>query len=135
DRYNFGEIKVVTENDRLNADFLQMLLPIRSGDLYESDRIQAAVDTLTFAAGSAGYAFVEINPSYRADPETDTVNVTFNVREGQRVYIDRINVVGNTRTLDSVIRRELMVGEGDAFNRSLVERSRNNLRALGFFKD
>ena len=103
DRYNFGEIKVVTENDRLNADFLQLLLPIRSGDLYESDRIQAAVDTLTFAAGSAGYAFVEINPSYRADPETDTVNVTFNVREGQRVYIDRINVVGNTRTLDSVI--------------------------------
>jgi outer membrane protein insertion porin family len=135
DRYKFGEVKVVTENDRLNADFLQRLLPIRSGDLYESDRIESAVDALTFAAGSAGYAFVEINPSYRANPETDTVDVTFNLKEGQRVYIDRINVVGNTRTLDSVIRRELMVGEGDAFNRSLVERSRNNLRALGFFKD
>ncbi len=135
DRYNFGEVKVVTENDRLNADFLQRLLPIRSGDLYESDRIERAVDALTFAAGSAGYAFVEINPSYRANPETDTVDVTFNLKEGQRVYIDRINVVGNTRTLDSVIRRELVVGEGDAFNRSLVERSRNNLRALGFFKD
>lgn len=135
DRYNFGEVKVVTESDRLNADFLTRLLPIRSGDLYESDRIQSAVDTLTFAAGSAGYAFVEINPTYRANPETDKVDVTFNVKEGQRVYIDRINVVGNTRTLDSVIRRELMVGEGDAFNRSLVERSRNNLRGLGFFKD
>ncbi|MBB4797856.1 outer membrane protein insertion porin family [Brevundimonas bullata] len=135
DRYNFGEVKVVTESDRLNADFLTRLLPIRTGDLYESDRIQSAVDTLTFAAGSAGYAFVEINPTYRANPETDQVDVTFNVKEGQRVYIDRINVVGNTRTLDSVIRRELMVGEGDAFNRSLVERSRNNLRALGFFKD
>ena len=135
DRYNFGEVKVVTEGDRLNADFLTRLLPIRSGDLYESDRIQSAVDTLTFAAGSAGYAFVEINPTYRANPETDKVDITFNVKEGQRVYIDRINVVGNTRTLDSVIRRELMVGEGDAFNRSLVERSRNNLRALGFFKD
>jgi len=135
DRYTFGEVKVVTENDRLNADFLQRLLPIRSGDLYESDRIESAVDTLTFAAGSAGYAFVEINPSYRANPETDKVDITFNIKEGQRVYIDRINVVGNTRTLDSVIRRELMVGEGDAFNRSLVERSRNNLRALGFFKD
>lgn len=135
DRYTFGEVKVVTENDRLNADFLQRLLPIRSGDLYESDRIESAVDTLTFAAGSAGYAFVEINPTYRANPETDKVDVTFNIKEGQRVYIDRINVVGNTRTLDSVIRRELMVGEGDAFNRSLVERSRNNLRGLGFFKD
>jgi outer membrane protein insertion porin family len=135
DRYTFGEVKVVTENDRLNADFLQRLLPIQSGDLYESDRIESAVDTLTFAAGSAGYAFVEFNPSYRANPETDKVDITFNIKEGQRVYIDRINVVGNTRTLDSVIRRELMVGEGDAFNRSLVERSRNNLRALGFFKD
>lgn len=135
DRYNFGEVKVITENDRLNGDFLQRLLPIRTGDLYESDKIERAVDTLTFAAGSAGYAFVEINPTYRANPDTDTVDVTFNVREGQRVYIDRINVVGNTRTLDSVIRRELTVGEGDAFNRSQIERSRNNLRGLGFFKD
>lgn len=135
DRYNFGEVKVVTESDRLNAEFLTRLLPIRSGDLYQSDRIEAAVDTLTFAAGSAGYAFVDITPSYRANPETDTVDVTFNVREGARVYVERINVVGNTRTLDSVIRREMMLGEGDAFNRNLIERSRNNLRALGFFKE
>ncbi len=135
DKYNFGEVKVVTQNDRLNADFLQRLIPIRSGDLYESDKIEQAVDALTFAAGSAGYAFVEINPTYRANPDTDTVDVTFNVSEGQRVYIDRINVVGNTRTIDPVIRRELMLTEGDAFNRALMERSRNNLRALGFFKD
>ncbi|MFN3668543.1 MAG: outer membrane protein assembly factor BamA [Brevundimonas sp.] len=135
DRYNFGTVEVVTENDRLNPDFLKLLLPIRSGDLYESDKIESAVDALTFAAGSAGYAFVEIDPSYRADPETDTVNVTFNVKEGQRVYVDRINVIGNTRTLDNVVRREMMLTEGDAFNRTLLERSRNNLRALGFFKD
>ena len=135
DRYNFGEIKVVTENSRLNADFLELLIPIKSGQLYESDKIESSVDALTFAAGSAGYAFVDIKPSYKANPETDTVDVTFNVSEGQRVYIDRINIVGNTRTLDSVIRRELMVTEGDAFNRALLERSRNNLRALGFFKD
>ncbi|WP_428155207.1 outer membrane protein assembly factor BamA [Brevundimonas sp.] len=135
DKYNFGEVKVVTQNDRLNADFLQRLIPIRSGDLYESDKIEQAVDALTFAAGSAGYAFVEINPTYKANPDTDTVDVTFNVSEGQRVYIDRINVVGNTRTIDPVIRRELLLTEGDAFNRALMERSRNNLRALGFFKD
>ncbi|WP_426023206.1 outer membrane protein assembly factor BamA [Brevundimonas sp. PWP3-1b1] len=135
DKYNFGEVKVVTQNDRLNADFLQRLIPLRSGDLYESDKIEQAVDALTFAAGSAGYAFVEINPTYKANPDTDTVDVTFNVSEGQRVYIDRINVVGNTRTIDPVIRRELLLTEGDAFNRALMERSRNNLRALGFFKD
>jgi outer membrane protein insertion porin family len=135
DRYNFGTIDVVTENDRLNPDFLKLLLPIRTGQLYESDKIESAVDALTFAAGSAGYAFVEIDPTYRANPETDTVDVTFNVREGQRVYVDRINVIGNTRTLDNVIRREMMLTEGDAFNRTLLERSRNNLRALGFFKE
>src|SRR5690606_17637832 len=100
DKYNFGEVKVVTESERLNADFLTALLPIRSGDLFQSDRIENAVDALTFAAGSAGYAFVDISPSYRANPETDTVDVTFNVREGSRVYVERINVVGNTRTLD-----------------------------------
>jgi outer membrane protein insertion porin family len=135
DRYNFGKVDVVTENDRLNADFLRMLLPIREGDLYESDKIESAVDALTFAAGSAGYAFVDIEPRYQANPETDTVDVTFNVREGQRVYVDRINVVGNTRTIDNVIRREMMLSEGDAFNRTLLQRSRNNLRGLGFFKD
>ena len=135
DRYNFGTIDVVTQNDRLNADFLKLLLPIRSGDLYESDKIESSVDALTFAAGSAGYAFVDINPTYRANPDTDTVDVTFNISEGQRVYVDRINVIGNTRTIDPVIRRELLLTEGDAFNRTLVERSRNNLRGLGFFKD
>jgi len=135
DRYNFGEIKVVTENSRLNPEFLQLLIPIRSGQLFESDKIESSVDALTFAAGSAGYAFVDIRPQYKANPETDTVDVTFNVSEGQRVYVERINVVGNTRTIDPVIRRELMLTEGDAFNRALLERSRNYLRALGFFKD
>ena len=134
-KYNFGEITVVTESDRLNGDFLKLLLPISSGDLYESDKIERAVDALTFAAGSAGYAFVEINPTYTANPETGLVDVIFNVTEGQRVYVERINIVGNTRTIDPVIRRELALTEGDAFNRTLLERSRNNLRGLGFFKD
>jgi outer membrane protein insertion porin family len=134
-KYNFGEVNVVTENNRLNADFLKLLLPIHAGDLYESDKIERAVDALTFAAGSAGYAFVEINPTYSANPETGLVDVTFNITEGERVYVERINIVGNTRTIDPVIRREMALTEGDAFNRTLLERSRNNLRALGFFKD
>ena len=135
EQYNFGEITVETESDRLNPEFLRRLLPLQEGDLYESDRIEESVDALTFAAGSAGYAFVDIRPTYRADPETRTVNVTFNVREGDRVYVDRIDIVGNTRTIDPVIRREMMLVEGDAFNRTLIERSRNNLRALGFFEN
>lgn len=135
EKYNFGAITVETGSDRLNPEFLRRLLPLQEGDLYESDRIEESVDALTFAAGSAGYAFVDIRPTYRANPETRTVDVTFNVREGERVYVERIDIVGNTRTIDPVIRREMMLVEGDAFNRTLIERSRNNLRALGFFED
>lgn len=134
-QYNFGEITVTTETDRLNPDFLEQIVPIRTGQLYESDKIETAVDTLTFAAGAAGYAFVDIRPNYQANAETRTVDVTFDVREGERVYVERIDVVGNTRTIDPVIRRELMLVEGDAFNRALIDRSRNNIRALGFFSE
>ena len=134
-QYNFGEISVTTQSERLNPEFLQRIVPIRTGQLFESDKIETAVDVLTFAAGAAGYAFVDIRPNYQANPETRTVDVSFDVREGERVYVERIDVVGNTRTIDPVIRRELLLVEGDAFNRALLDRSRNNIRALGFFSD
>ena len=78
---------------------------------------------------------MDVRPRYVPNRETRTVDVVFSVKEGPRVYIDRIDIVGNTRTLDYVIRRELNLSEGDAYNRVLVERSRNQIRALGFFKD
>ncbi|GGB59749.1 MULTISPECIES: outer membrane protein assembly factor BamA [Henriciella] len=135
DQYNLGEIKVETELDKLNADALRGALSMQTGDLFRGDRIENAIDTLTYAAGIAGYAFVDITPDLRPDPETNTVDVTFAIDEGPRVYIERINIVGNTRTLDRVIRRELRVSEGDAFNRVLLDRSRNRVRALGYFKN
>jgi len=136
DKYRFGDVKVETDNNqKLDPAFLQAILPIRTGELYQSDRIEDATDALTFAAGSAGYAFVDIRPRYRANRETDTVDVTFQVREGPRVYVERIDVVGNVRTIDPVIRREMLLAEGDAYNKVLLDRSRNNVRRLGFFKD
>jgi outer membrane protein insertion porin family len=134
-KYKFGDMKVETENKRLDPEFLRALLPIRKGELYESDKIEDAVDTLTFAAGSAGYAFVDIRPRYSANREKRTVDVTFQVREGPHVYVERVDITGNTRTIDPVIRREILLSEGDAYNKVLVDRSRNNVRALGFFKD
>jgi outer membrane protein insertion porin family len=134
-KYTFGDLKIEVENKRLDPAILQQLLPIRSGDLYESDKIEDAVDALTFAAGAAGYAFVDIRPRYTPNREKRTVDVTFLVREGPRVYVERIDIVGNVRTIDPVVRRELMLVEGDAYNKVLVERSRNNVRRLGFFKD
>jgi outer membrane protein insertion porin family len=135
EKYNFGRILVKTENDKLSAKNLEKILPIQPGQLYEGELIEKAVDTLTYAAGQAGFAFVDVRPSDTGNPDTKTVDVTFNVREGARVYIDKINVVGNGRTLDRVVRRELLVSEGDAYNKALIERSKMFVRALGFFKD
>ncbi|MGA9658412.1 MAG: outer membrane protein assembly factor BamA, partial [Asticcacaulis sp.] len=134
-KYNFGRITIKTDNDKLKAENLQRAISIRPGQLYESDRVEKAVDDLTFAAGAAGYAFVDIRPSNEANPNTHTVDLTFNVHEGARVYIDKINIVGNTQTLDRVIRRQVLVSEGDAYNKALLERSKTYVRGLGFFKD
>jgi outer membrane protein insertion porin family len=134
-KYKFGKITVDTELKKLNGAVLRQLLPIRPGQLYGDEKIEQATDALTFAAGAAGFAFVDVVPRYSANRQTRTVDVSFQVREGPRVYIDRINIVGNTNTLDPVIRREMLVTEGDAYNRVLVDRSKNQIKALGFFKD
>jgi outer membrane protein insertion porin family len=134
-KYKFGKITVETELKKLDGNLLAQILPVRAGQLYEDEKIEQATDALTFAAGAAGFAFVDVRPRYVPNHATNTVDVVFSVREGPRVYVDRIDIVGNTRTLDYVVRRELEVAEGDAYNRVLVDRSKNNIRALGFFKD
>ncbi len=134
-KYRFGKLTVKTDLKKLNSGILQQLLPIRPGQLYQDQKIEQSTDALTFAAGAAGFAFVDVRPRYTANPAKHTVDVTFDVKEGPRVYIDRIDIVGNTATLDYVIRRQLNVAEGDAYNRALVDRSRNSVRSLGFFKD
>jgi outer membrane protein insertion porin family len=134
-RYRFGKLTVKTELKKLNGDILRQLLPIREGQLYQDQKIEQATDALTFAAGAAGFAFVDVRPRYIPNPAKHTVDVTFDVKEGPRVYVDRIDIVGNTATLDYVIRRQMIVSEGDAYNRALVDRSKISIKSLGFFKD
>ncbi len=133
EKYEFGEITVTTQLDKLDGDRLQRIVPIRPGTEYQASRIEDSVDALTFAAGAAGYAFVDVRPQIERDREGRLINLNFELREGPRVYIERIDVVGNSRTLDRVVRREMALVEGDAFNRVLLNRSRNRVRALGFF--
>lgn len=135
EQYTFGEVDVETALDKLSSEGLKRAVPFSEGELFRGDLIEDTIDTLTYAAGIAGYAFVDITPRLEADPETRKVNVTFAIDEGPRVYIERININGNTQTLDRVIRRELRVTEGDAFNRVLLDRSRNRVRALGYFEN
>lgn len=133
--YKFGKITVETDLKKLDKNVLQALVPIHRGELYQDEKIEQATDALTFAAGAAGFAFVDVRPRYVPNRAKGTVDVNFDVKEGPRVYVDRIDIVGNTRTLDYVIRREMNVSEGDAYNRVLVDRSKNQIKALGYFKD
>lgn len=132
--YTFGDISVSTEIEDLNEEYLSRIVASNSGSLYVGSQIEESVDTLTFAAGAAGYAFVDIRPRVTTNRETQTVDVEYVIRETPRVYIERIEIAGNTRTLDRVIRRELQLVEGDAFNQALLDLSRSRVRALGFFE-
>lgn len=135
EKYKFGEISVNTKLEKLNEDALESLLPIRESKQYQAKRIEDAIDSLTFAAGTAGYAFVDVRPRVKRNRDNRTVDIEFEVNEGPRVYVERINVKGNSRTLDRVIRREMRLAEGDAFNRVLLDRSKQRIRSLGYFEE
>ena len=134
-RYQFGEITVETGIEDLNTEFLAASLPAQQGELYVGSLIEESVDQLTFSAGAAGYAFVEVNPQVSVNREDQTVDINFVINESPRVYIERIDIIGNTRTLDRVIRRELDIVEGDAFNQVLLNISESRVNQLGFFEE
>ncbi len=134
-QYDFGTIRVETALEKLDGDVLRAVVPIQEGELFRGSLIESTIDSLTYAAGIAGYAFVDVRPQISVNEQTGRIDITFALDEGPRVYIERINIIGNTQTLDRVIRRELRISEGDAFNRILLDRSRNRVRALGFFKN
>ena len=135
-KYKFGKIQINSAIKELSPAALRPLIPIATGDTYDAEDIQKAIDTLTNAAGAKGYAFAQVHPRINADPKTHTINMLFDIAQGPRVYIESINILGNTRTLDKVIRREFRrLVEGDAFNRVLIDRSRTRIRSLGFFSD
>lgn len=135
EQYDWGDVKVDTQLDRLDETLLEAVIPIREGRRFDGELIEDSIDAMTFIAGTSGYANVSINPATSRDRENRKFNITFEVNEGPRVFVDRIDIIGNTATVDEVIRRELRIVEGDAFNRVLLDRSRARLRALGFFSE
>ncbi len=133
EKYEIGDVRVKTTLDRLDEGTLERILPIRAGQTFDGDKVEKAVESITFATGALGYAFVDVTPRLERNPENKTIDLTFQVNEGPRVYVERINIKGNTVTLDKVIRREIRIAEGDAFNRVLVDRSKARVRSLGYF--
>lgn len=131
--YNFGKIEIKTNLEKLNKDELKELVLTKSGETYNASLIDKSVDALTFAAGSKGYAFAEVRPRVHRDKKNRVVGLTYNIAEGPRVYVERIDIVGNQRTLDRVIRRQMKLAEGDAFNKVLLDKSEKNIRGLQYF--
>ena len=134
ERYRFGTIGVESALPSLKTEALGPYILVKSGKWFNSEKIEKSTEALTLGVSLQGYAFGQVKPRLDRDPSTRTVNSVFVVEEGPRIYIERINIVGNIRTEDHVIRRQFRLAEGDAFNRLLVELARKRLRALGFFK-
>ena len=134
DRYKFGEVELESDIRDVKADTFRYLVPMKTGDWYDAKQIEDTVDAITETTGLLGFT-PDVRPDFRADKETLTMNVTFKINDAPRVYVERIDVNGNTLTQDKVIRREFRLAEGDAFNSFRVKRSRDRIQSLGFFQD
>ncbi len=132
-RYRIGKVSVDSTLPHLSGAALRPLVGIAVGDWYDGDAVERNVQTLNDAVLARGYQFVDVKPRISRNPAKHTVDLVFDVAQGPRVYVERIDITGNTRTQDKVIRREFRLAEGDAFNAALVRRSRQRLEDLGYF--
>jgi outer membrane protein insertion porin family len=135
ERYKFGEVDVESNIRDFDSDTLSNGLRMQGGDWYDAKAVEDTVEQLTDLAGTFGYAFADVSPRFTRNKESLTMDVSFVLREAPRVYVERIDVNGNTLTQDKVLRREFRVAEGDAFNSLAVKRSTARINSLGYFQE
>ena len=133
-QYHVGTVNVMSNVRAISPASLRGSLKIGAGNVYNADLVEKTVEAMTIEAAKHGYAFANVRPRGDRDFERKVINLTFVVEEGTRAYIERINIRGNTRTRDYVIRREFDIGEGDAYNRALIDRAERRLKNLNYFK-
>ncbi len=134
ERYNFGPVNVETTLADFNVEDARGDVLSNSGDIYNAELIDKSTEALTVAVAKQGHAFGQVRTRINRDPVSRVIGVTYVVEQGPRIYIERVNIVGNYRTEDYVIRREFRVAENDAYNKVMVDQGRHRLMALGFFK-
>jgi len=135
ERYKFGELAVESSIRDIKNETFMSYVTMKPGDWYNAQRVEDTVTSMTEVAGVLGYAFADVRPRFTRDKEKLTMSVSFVLGEAPRVYVERIDINGNTITADKVIRREFRVAEGDAFNSVLVRRSRDRVQSLGYFQE
>jgi len=134
-QYRVGTVDVVSNVRAIDPAILRSQVKLGPGSVYNADLVEKSVESMTIQAARQGYAFANVRPRGDRNFETKTINLVFVVEEGARAYIERINIRGNTRTRDYVIRREFDLGEGDAYNRALIDRAERRLKNLNYFKN
>jgi outer membrane protein insertion porin family len=133
-RYKFGKITLTNQLPEVDPVVLKALVTTTEGDWYNADAVDKSITRLTDALGSRGFAFVDIQPQVHRDQAAKTIDVAYVIKEGPHVYVERIDINGNLRTVDRVIRREMRLVEGDAFNTNKLQRSEQRIKNLQFFK-
>ncbi|MDD4616241.1 MAG: outer membrane protein assembly factor BamA [Alphaproteobacteria bacterium] len=134
-RYKFGKVTVTSEIKGLNSETLRQYVLTREGQRYNSDAIEKSVSKLTTALGDRQFAFATVAPTPDRHKDSQTVDLNYVVKEGARVYVGRIDVNGNSNTIDKVIRREMTLAENDPFNATALHKSEQKIKDLGFFSD
>jgi outer membrane protein insertion porin family len=133
-RYRLGKVDIVSNVATVDPRSLYDRSRVGAGDVYNAEAVEKSVENMSIEVARRGYPFAVVRPRGDRDQTNHTINVTFTVEDGPRIYIERINLRGNTRTRDFVIRREFDIGEGDAYNRALVDRAERRLKNLNYFK-
>jgi outer membrane protein insertion porin family len=133
-QYRVASVNFASSIATLDGNTLASFSQVYIGSLYNAEALEKSVENMQIEASRRGYSFAVVKPRGDRNFEAHTVSITFAIDEGPRVYIERINIHGNTRTRDYVIRREFDISEGDAYNRALVDRSERRLKNLDFFK-
>ncbi len=134
-RYKFSDVKVESDLRDLSAEGLTKLLPMHKGEWYNAKQVEDTVDQLNETAGLFGYAFADVSPDFNRNKDKLEMGITFRIANAPRVYVERIDINGNTLTQDKVVRREFRLNEGDAFNSFQVKRSKDRINSLGFFQE
>jgi outer membrane protein insertion porin family len=134
-RYKFGDVKVDSAIRDFDGEKLATTLPMKNGDWYNAKLVEDSIDRLSEYAGLYGYAFADVRPEFQRDREKLTMGINFFVGEANRTYVERVEITGNTQTQDKVVRREMRIAEGDAFNAFMVKRSQDRINSLGYFAD
>ncbi|THD70119.1 MAG: outer membrane protein assembly factor BamA, partial [Bradyrhizobium sp.] len=133
-QYRVASVNFQSSINTLDGNSLNSFSRVHVGSLYNAEALEKSVEEMQIEASRRGYAFAIVRPRGDRNFEAHTVSITFTIDEGPRTYIERINIRGNTRTRDYVIRREFDISEGDAYNRALVDRAERRLKNLDYFK-